>query len=72
MLAETYEKLEKYDEALKTYKVIVEMGLLTPEIEHKISEVTKKNDEKLYLSENEDKKTAKSIKLSDTITYNDK
>lgn len=72
MLAETYEKLEKYDEALKTYKIIEEKGFLTPEIEQKIIEITKKNDEKLYLSENEDKKTFKSIKLSDTITYNDK
>lgn len=72
MIAETYEKLEKYDEALKTYKIIEEKGFTTPEIEQKIIEITKKNDDRLYLSENEDKKTFKSIKLSDTITYNEK
>lgn len=55
MLAEAYEKLEKYDEALKTYKVLEEKGFASPQLEAKINEVMKKNDDKLYLSENEDK-----------------
>lgn len=63
-----------YDEALKSYKQLESKGDMTDELKARISKVETiiANDDKLYISENEDKKTLKSIKFSESITYRDK
>lgn len=74
ILGEAYEKLEMFDEALKTYKTLLEKGFDSDDLQARISKVENiiMNDDKLYISENEDKKTTKSIKFSESITYRDK
>jgi hypothetical protein len=60
--------MESFDEAFKTYKQMEEKGLLNDELRLKVSEIESMiNNDKLDLSELDDKKSLKSIRFCESI-----
>ena len=74
VLGSAYEKQGLYDEALKTYKQLEILGFTSQELEAKIAQIENiiLSDDKFSISENEDKKSSRSIILSHSISYQDK